>query len=91
MTAIHPQVYDVDRMKATHPSTKEESRMDKELMRYIPKEYKAQVENIYKAEREWNEYTQRWNQTITVEWTDGETNTYQNAGYMKNLLKEFGR
>ena len=65
--------------------------MNNELMRYIPKEYKAQVKNIYKAEREWNEYTQRWNQTITVEWTDGETNTYQNAGYMKNLLKEFGR
>ena len=62
-----------------------------ELMRYIPKEYKNEVADIYKGEKEWNEYTQRWNTLIVVEWKDGETSTYQNAGYMKNLLKEFGR
>lgn len=61
------------------------------LMRYIPKEYKNQVESIETAGTEWNEYTKRWNTLITVIWTDGTENTYQNAAYMKNLLKEFGR
>lgn len=61
------------------------------LMRYIPKEYKSQISDIYEDGREWNEYTQRWNTLITVEWTDGRENTYQNATYMRNLLKEFGR
>lgn len=64
--------------------------MDK-LMRYIPKAYKNQVANIYEAGKEWNEYTQRWNMMITVEWTDGEENTYQNATYMNQKLKEDGR
>ncbi len=61
------------------------------LLSYIPKEYKKEVANIYEAAKEWNEYTKRWNTPITVEWTDGTENTYQNASYMKNLLKEFGR
>lgn len=65
--------------------------MANKLMRYIPKEYKNQVADIYEAGKEWNEYTNRWNVLITVEWTDGRENTYQNASYMQNLLKEFGR
>lgn len=63
----------------------------KELMRYIPKEYKADVENIKKGEKVWNEYTKKWNTTIIVEWKDGNVNEYQNASYMFNTLKEFGR
>lgn len=62
-----------------------------ELMRYIPKEYKNEVENIKKGEKVWNEYTNRWNVTIIVEWKDGEVNEYQNASYMKEKLAEFGR
>ena len=65
--------------------------MTNKLMRYIPKEYKSQVADIYEAEKEWNEYTQRWNTLITVEWTDGEKNTYQNASYMRAKLIEVGR
>ena len=65
--------------------------MTKELMRYIPKEYKEQVSDIYEGEREWNEITQRWNTPIVVEWTDGEENIYQNKSYMKFKLKEIGR
>lgn len=61
------------------------------LMKYIPKEYKSQVSRIYKDERVWNDATKRWNTMITVEWTDGNVNTYQNATYMKNVLKDFGR
>ena len=65
--------------------------IDSKLMRYIPKYYKQEVKNIYKTERVWNDYTQRCNQMITVEWKDGETAIYQNAAYMFNKLKEFGR
>ena len=65
--------------------------MTKELMRYIPKEYKDQVSDIYEGEREWNEITKRWNTTIVVEWTDEEVNEYQNKSYMRMKLKEFGR
>lgn len=63
----------------------------KELMRYIPKEYKNEVANIEKGEKVFNEYTNRWNITIIVEWKDGEINEYQNASYMKEKLAEFGR
>lgn len=65
--------------------------MKEKLMRYIPKEYKAEVADIYEAGREWNEVTNRWNTLITVEWTDGSENTYQNASYMSFKLKEIGR
>lgn len=65
--------------------------MMNKLMRYIPKEYKNEVADIYEAEREWNEVTKRWNTKIRVEWADGEVNTYQNASYMKAKLTEVGR
>lgn len=60
-------------------------------MRYIPKAYKADVEDIYEAGKEWNEITNRWNTLITVVWKDGEENTYQNASYMRFKLTEIGR
>lgn len=63
----------------------------KELLKYIPKEYKAEVKSIRKGEKVFNEITKRWNTTIIVEWTDGSENEYQNATYMFNLLKDFGR
>ena len=63
----------------------------KELLEYIPKQYKAEVENIRKGEKVWNEYTKRWNTTIIVEWKDGTEDEYQNASYMRELLKDFGR
>lgn len=65
--------------------------MDKSLLRYIPKDMKKDVVNIYKSQTEYNEYTKRWNTLIAVEWSDGEINEYQNATYMFNKLKEFGR
>lgn len=60
-------------------------------MRYIPRSYKNEVEDIYKGEKVWNEITKRWNTMIVVEWKDGEINEYQNATYMFNVLKYFGR
>lgn len=65
--------------------------MTEKLMRYIPKEYKNQVEDIQLGEIEWNDFTKRWNQLIVVTWKDGEENTYQNASFMREKLKEFGR
>lgn len=62
-----------------------------DLMRYIPREYKEEVESIEKGEKVWNEYTNRWNTTIIVRWKDGEINEYQNASYMKAKLVEVGR
>ncbi len=60
-------------------------------MRYIPRSYKNEVEDIYKGEKVWNEITKRWNTMIVVEWKDGEINEYQNTTYMFNVLKYFGR
>ena len=65
--------------------------MQKELMRYIPKIYKNEVEDIYKGEKVWNEHTNRWNSTIIVKWKDGEVNEYKKSTYMKGKLAEFGR
>lgn len=65
--------------------------MARNLMRYIPKEYKSEVESIKNGEVEWNDFTKRWNQLIIVTWKDGEENTYQNASFMREKLKEFGR
>ena len=66
--------------------------MDNKLMRYIPKEYKRDVVNIEKCRGNvWNENTRKWNTMINVEWSDGSENCYQNATYMWNLLRDFGR
>ena len=61
------------------------------LMRYIPKEYKNEVADIYEGEREYNDVTKKWNTKIVVEWKDEEINTYQNASYMRFKLTEIGR
>lgn len=64
----------------------------KSLMRYIPKEYKNEVANIEKVQgMVFNENTGRYNTMIAVTWKDGQENCYQNATYMYNLLKDFGR
>ena len=60
-----------------------------DLMRYIPREYKALVTGIYEAEQEWNDVTNRWNTPIVVEWENGEVSTFQNKSFMTNSLKEF--
>lgn len=62
------------------------------LLRYIPKEYKKEVANIEKVQgMVFNEITRRYNTMICVTWKDGQENCYQNATYMYNLLKDFGR
>lgn len=62
--------------------------MKESLMRYIPKEYKALVENIYEGEKEWNEVSKRWNVSIVVEWINGEISYFANKTFMKEVLKE---
>ena len=63
----------------------------KKLMKYIPKQYKNEVENIQYGEKEFNEDTHRWNQLIVVTWKDGEETIFQNVSFMREKLKEFGR
>lgn len=66
--------------------------MNNNLMRYIPKEYKQEVENIEKCRgMVYNENTGKWNTMICVTWKDGRKNSYQNATYMWHVLRDFGR
>ena len=59
-----------------------------ELMKYIPKEYKALVVDIYEEEEEFNEITNRMQTPITVEWQNGEISYFNNKSWMKKVLKE---
>lgn len=63
--------------------------MNKQLMKYIPKEYKELVENIYEGEKFWNETTNAWNTCLVVEWKNGEVTEFSNKRHAKNVLKEF--
>jgi len=63
--------------------------MNKQLMKYIPKEYKELVEDIYEGEKVWNEITNVWNTYLIVEWKNGEVTEFQNKSYARNVLKEF--
>ena len=63
--------------------------MNNELMKYIPKEYKPLVVDIYTGETDWNEVTKRWNTPLIIEWENGETSTFSNKSWAKTALKEF--
>lgn len=63
--------------------------MNKQLMKYIPKEYKKLVECIYEGEKVWNEITNAWNTSLIVEWKNGEISEFQNKSHAKVVLKEF--
>lgn len=64
--------------------------MNKNLLKYIPKEYKNLVTYIGEAnEKEYNEITKKWDVNIIVEWENGETSYFQNKSFMKNVLNEF--
>lgn len=66
--------------------------MNNALLRYIPKEYKKEVKSIERCPgMVYNENTGKYNTMIAVTWKDGQENCYQNATYMYNLLKDFGR
>lgn len=64
--------------------------MNKELLRYIPKEFKDLVVDIYlSTEKEFDETTNKWSFPLYVEWQNGETSIFQNKTFAKNCLKEF--
>ena len=62
--------------------------MNKELMRYIPKEFKALVVDIYEGKKEWNEITKTWSTEVIVDWVNGETSRFQNKTWMQEVLKD---
>lgn len=64
--------------------------MTKELMRYIPKEYKALVVDIWQGEeKEYDETTGKYSYPLYVEWENEEVSVFQNKSFAKNVLKEF--
>lgn len=63
--------------------------MANELMRYIPREFKKLVVNIYDGERVYNEFTKKWNTMVVVEWENGTVSEFQNRAFMRECLKEF--
>lgn len=65
--------------------------MNNNLMKYIPKEFKRDVEDIRTGCKEWNEITKHWETTVIVTWIDGNQNEYANKSFMREHLKEFGR
>lgn len=62
-----------------------------DLMRYIPKDFKKDVQNIRTGSKEWDEVTKHWATTVIVTWCDGEENEYANKTFMWSKLKDFGR
>lgn len=63
--------------------------MNKELLKYIPKEFKDLVTDIYEGRKELNEVTGRFCTPLIVEWENGETSVFQNKNFAFNCLKEF--
>ena len=63
--------------------------MDKNLMRYIPKEYKKLVVKIYEGNRYWDEVTKHWSTELVVEWENGDVSNFANKTFAWNVLKEF--
>lgn len=63
--------------------------MNKALLRYVPKEYKDLVVDIYEGETEYNEMTKKWNTPLIIEWENGEVCKYQNKTFAREVLKEF--
>lgn len=60
-----------------------------DLMRYIPKEFKPLVVNIYEGNKEFNEVTGRFSSILVVEWENGERSEFANKSFTFNCLKEF--
>ena len=65
--------------------------MDRNLLAYVPKEYRKYVADIYRTgEKEWNEITNRWNYPVTILWQppEGEQfeSTYSNAQHITEVL-----
>ena len=61
----------------------------KELLKYIPKEFKDLVVDIYESDKEFNEFTGRWCTPLVVKWANGETSTFQNKSFAFSCLREF--
>lgn len=64
---------------------------NKDLMRYIPKDFKKDVQDIRTGSKEWDEVTRHWGTTVIVTWSDGNQNEFANKTFMREHLKEFGR
>ena len=66
-----------------------DKKLDKKLMKHIPKEYKKLVTDIYLGERIYDEDDHRWNTELVVEWENGTKSWFQNRSSAFWNLKEF--
>lgn len=62
--------------------------MNKTLLRYIPKEFKPFVVDIYEGDKEFDEIKRRWNTRLVVEWQNGERSEFTNKSWALTCLKE---
>lgn len=63
-------------------------KIDVRIMSYIPKEYKKLVVAAWEEEKEYDEDRHRWDVPISIEWENGEIDTFTNKAWMKYVLKE---
>lgn len=63
--------------------------LDSRLMKYIPREYKKLVVDIYEGEKEWDEIRHLWLVPVTVEWENFTITKFANKEHMRACLKEF--
>jgi hypothetical protein len=59
-----------------------------DLMRYIPKEFKPFVVDIYEGNEEFNEVTGRSARELVVEWQNGERSVFANKTWAFKCLRE---
>lgn len=63
--------------------------MNKKLMKYIPKEYKKLVNNIYEGKQYFDEDDHKWRKDMIVEWENGTKSYFQKRTIAADILKEF--
>ena len=63
--------------------------LDPYLMRFIPKDFKPYVVDIYKGEVEYDEDTKREYRPICVDWENGEYSEFKGVDFMRSVLNEF--
>ncbi len=60
----------------------------KELMKYIPKDYKPYVVNIFEGKKDFNPITGRIATLLCVEWENGVVSEFANKNWARTCIKE---
>lgn len=65
----------------------EKTDVDPKLLRYIPKDYKQDVVELFREEEEWSEETQKWVRPVTVKLRNGAILSFRSAKHMLFALQ----